>query len=245
MRPNAESPSCFMTEDSTKEAMTKDYTEIYLEERKSLIDAQQQSYQQFDKAILALSSGGLGLSFIFLKDIVHAEEISQDWLLIISWTLFAFSILSTLVSFLTSQYAYKKQLELLDDYFIKREPKVLTERNKASRATELLNGFAALLFFVAIVGMICFGSVNLTKGRSSMSDEKTTSTTKVQQGQVPASVNKAITGGEERRGLVPPSLPQIPLPQGTQGPIGSSQPSSGQASDGSQGSSEGGSSRKQ
>jgi hypothetical protein len=38
--------------------MSDDDTENYLKERKLLIDAQQQSYQQFDKTILTLSSGG-------------------------------------------------------------------------------------------------------------------------------------------------------------------------------------------
>lgn len=50
--------------------MSDDDTENYLKERKLLIDAQQQSYQQFDKAILTLSSGGLGVSIIFLRDIL-------------------------------------------------------------------------------------------------------------------------------------------------------------------------------
>ena len=54
--------------------MNEDDTKNYLEERKLLIEAQQQSYQQFDKAILTLSSGGLGVSIIFLRDILPFEQ---------------------------------------------------------------------------------------------------------------------------------------------------------------------------
>ena len=57
--------------------MSDDNTENYLKERKLLIDAQQQSYQQFDKAILTLSSSGLGVSIIFLRDILPLEQITD------------------------------------------------------------------------------------------------------------------------------------------------------------------------
>jgi len=85
--------------------MSDDNTENYLKERKLLVEAQQQSYQQFDKAILTLSSGGLGVSIIFLRDILPLEQITNYCFLIGSWILFTISITCTLISFLASQYA--------------------------------------------------------------------------------------------------------------------------------------------
>ena len=101
--------------------MSDDDTENYLKERKLLIDAQQQSCQQLDKAILTLSSGGLGVSIVFLRDILPLEQIANYCFLIGSWILFTISITCTLVSFLTSHYAYDEQLELINRYFLNKE----------------------------------------------------------------------------------------------------------------------------
>jgi hypothetical protein len=193
--------------------------EVYLVERKSLIEAQQESYKQFDKAILTLSSGGLGLSIIFWKEILPPGGISHRWFLIASWILFASSILSTLISFLTSQRAYKKQLESLESYFLKKDLTALKTKNVSALATELLNYASASLFILAIAGLIGFASANLPDKKSTeegqkMSDDKS----QARQGQVPHSISKAIGNpvlGDLTKGLVPPSLPQVPLSQDT------------------------------
>lgn len=142
--------------------MSDDDTENYLKERKLLIDAQQQSYQQFDKAILTLSSGGLGVSIIFLRDILPIEQITNYCFLIGSWILFTISILSTLISFLTSQYAYNKQLELIDAYFLNKDSDALTKKNRFAQITEGLNVSAAVFFILAVIGTIMFVSINIT-----------------------------------------------------------------------------------
>jgi len=126
--------------------MSDDDTENYLKERKLLIDAQQQSYQQFDKAILTLSSGGLGVSIIFLRDILPFEQITNYYFLIGSWILFTISITCTLVSFLTSQYAYSEQLELINRYFLNKDSDALTKKNTFAQITGGLNISAAVFF---------------------------------------------------------------------------------------------------
>ena len=142
--------------------MSDDDTENYLKERKLLIDAQQQSYQQFDKTILTLSSGGLGVSITFLRDILPFEQITNYCFLIGSWILFTISILSTLISFLTSQYAYNKQLELIDAYFLNKDSDALTKKNRFAQITEGLNVSAAVFFILAVIGTIMFVSINIT-----------------------------------------------------------------------------------
>ena len=142
--------------------MNDDDTENYLKERKLLIDAQQQSYQQFDKAILTLSSGGLGVSIIFLRDILPLEQITNYYFLIGSWILFTISILCTLISFLTSQYAYDEQLELINRYFLNKDSDALTKKNRFAQITEGLNISAAVFFILAVISTIMFVSINIT-----------------------------------------------------------------------------------
>ncbi len=142
--------------------MSDDDTENYHKERKLLIDAQQQSYQQFDKAILTLSSGGLGVSIIFLRDILPLEQITNYCFLIVSWVLFALSITCTLISFLASQSAYGEQLKLIDAYFLKKDSDARTKKNIFSQITGGLNIFAAIFFILAVIGTIMFVSINIT-----------------------------------------------------------------------------------
>ena len=143
--------------------MSDDDTENYLKERKLLIDAQQQSYQQFDKAILTLSSGGLGVSIIFLRDILPLEQITNYCFLIGSWILFTISITCTLISFLTSQYACGEQLELINRYFLNKDSDALTKKNTFAQITGGLNISAAVFFILAVISTIMFVSINITQ----------------------------------------------------------------------------------
>lgn len=140
--------------------MTKDRIDIYLDERKSLVDAQQTSYQQFDKYVLTLSTGFLSLSVVFLKDIFPHIEISHKGVLIISWILFTASILSTLLSFLASQQAYKQAIQITEDYYINGNDKALKLKNHWGIVTMILNLFSATFFVLAVITTIYFVSIN-------------------------------------------------------------------------------------
>ncbi len=90
------------------------------EERKRLHDSlrdelfkrQLSNSENLDRAILMLSSAGLGLSLVFVKDLVPLAQADCMCILYFSWFLFGFAILSTIVSFFVSQQGIKKQLEM-------------------------------------------------------------------------------------------------------------------------------------
>ena len=63
----------------------------YLDERKLLIDAEAEGARSFDKAIMTLSAGALGLSLTFIKEIVCHPHGSTLWLLIGAWVGFCLS----------------------------------------------------------------------------------------------------------------------------------------------------------
>ena len=65
--------------------------------------------QMFDKAILSLSSAGLGFSLAFIKNVVPLDRAACVWLLYVSWGLFVAATATTLYSFLTSQRGIQKQ----------------------------------------------------------------------------------------------------------------------------------------
>lgn len=82
------------------------------EQVKSDIDS---STDSFDKSMLTLSSGALGVSLAFIKDIVPLGQAAWIFLLLASWIAFALCIVTTVVSFQFSIAALKKQRDFLDD----------------------------------------------------------------------------------------------------------------------------------
>lgn len=143
--------------------MGKDRVEIYLDERKLLVEAQQVSYQQFDKYILTLSTGFLSLSVTFLKDIFPQTEIICKGILITSWILFSASILITLLSFLASQQAYTRQLNITEDYYIREKTEALQAKNGWATTTKILNICSAVIFVLAVLTTVYFVSINFSK----------------------------------------------------------------------------------
>jgi len=143
--------------------MTKDRVEIYLDERKLLLEDQHVSQQQFDKYILSLSTGFLSLSAAFLKDIFPQAGMVRKEVLVTSWVLFSASILSTLLSFLTSQQAYKRQLVITEDYYVRQDENALKAKNHWSAGTTILNLCSAIFFVLAVVATVFFVSTNFLK----------------------------------------------------------------------------------
>jgi hypothetical protein len=93
-----------------------------------LIESRQKSYEQFDKAIFLLSGEGLTVSLAILKNIIPFKTAITKCLLVTSWLCFVIPLALTLVSFICSQKALERQIELTDDYFQKNDKDDLDKR---------------------------------------------------------------------------------------------------------------------
>jgi hypothetical protein len=144
----------------SKERDDEESAKSYLDERKLLIDAEQKSAEQFDKGILTLAAGALGISLVFIKDIAPHPKPATLWFLVSAWAGFGVSLVSTLTSFLTSVHALRRQRDILDAI----ESKQPTDgKNSCATMTKGLN-FASIFFFIA--GAVClafFSIVNITQ----------------------------------------------------------------------------------
>jgi len=89
-------------------------SQTYFDERKLLIEGESQVASRFDNSILTLSGGALLLSMTFIKDVVVGDPVAI-WLLITAWILLGATILEMLLSLISSQKAYQKQLKNLDN----------------------------------------------------------------------------------------------------------------------------------
>lgn len=127
------------------------------EYRKWLVAAEQKSQDDFDKTVLTLSGGALGISFAFLKDIVGPQPIVLPGLLLAAWFAWAFSTFSVLISYYLSHLALRRAIGQVDDGTIFGQP----AGGVFARLTAILNGTGAVLFLVGVCCITVFAVANL------------------------------------------------------------------------------------
>lgn len=116
----------------------------YLNERRALADAESEVSSRFDRSLLTLSGGALLLSMTFVKEI--ASKPHNTWTLFVAWLLLGWAICLMLISLLTSQSAFRRQRDILDDRLDRKAP---------ARAT---NRYASMTHWLNLVSMTCFGA---------------------------------------------------------------------------------------
>jgi hypothetical protein len=135
--------------------------ETYAQERTTLIEIEQKSADQHDKAILTISMGGLALSITFLKDIAPHPLPGTLWSIGVSWSLFVASMLTILASFLTSQTACRLRRDLLDELFQSGTRETENKADWWSSVTKWLNSVSYTLVFFAVIFFALFSWLNL------------------------------------------------------------------------------------
>jgi FtsH-binding integral membrane protein len=172
---------------------------IYLDERKSLNDAIKETQRQFDKAILTLAAGALALSLTFITNVVTFPKAETLCLLSSSWIAFVISIISTLISFFSSQKACTKQIEIMENEFLEERQETndkKRQKNPYNLYTTLLNITSITFFILGVILLMCFTSINLkVKKEEAMSVKET-----------------VIKPSKPDGGYVPPSKPIKPKP---------------------------------
>src|SRR5262245_55669617 len=89
--------------------------------RQHLVLAEQKAQEDFDKAVLSLSGGGLGISFAFVDNFIKSGQPAHHWLLFGAWMAWAVSILAVLLSYFASIRACRKAIRQVDAKTIYRE----------------------------------------------------------------------------------------------------------------------------
>lgn len=132
------------------------------EYRKWLISAEQKAQDDFDKAVLSLSGGALGISFVFVKDIAGPGEILDAGMLLFAWFSWALSSLSILASYFFSHLALRKAIKQCGDGSIYSQ----TPGGIFSLLTGCLNALGAALFVAGVLSISAFAYSNMKDRRS-------------------------------------------------------------------------------
>lgn len=113
-----------------------------------------ESSSQFDKQVLFLASGALGLSFAFIKDIVKLNVATNKWLLVSSWSLFGAVILLSIVSHYTSLKAINRMIRNLNSADHK-------DSKGLDGITKLLNVLMIIFLGIGLLFLIIFVAINI------------------------------------------------------------------------------------
>ena len=155
-------------EKSENKGLTYD---TYLKERETLIDSEREGAKSFDRFILTLSAGAIGLSLTFITKIAHEILPWTIWLLIVAWGTLVLSMLSTMLSLLTSQASCRKQRDILDELY-KKQSNDVEQDNAFSILTNRLNIASMVFFIIGVIFLLTFSTINISKGGCKMGENK-------------------------------------------------------------------------
>lgn len=160
--------------------------------RKLLQELEIKAQEQYDKTVLMLSGGALGVSFTFLKDVVSIDKAVSIGYVIIAWGCWGVSCACVLYSFYTSRKAMRKAIQDLENN--------VKSKNNPNTLTNILNFLAGLLFLVGLASMITFAYFNIGDKRMEI--------IKLEEGQlVPQKPIEAPAQQSDERGMPVPEKP--------------------------------------
>jgi hypothetical protein len=160
------------------EALQKEDTEArqkeYDEELKNLSDAENATIGKFGGVVLAMASAGLGLSLVFIKELVASASPVHLWALVTGWIGLVAAVTLSVGDYFASFFSTRKAYDNLDDFFIRgsidRDQYQRTAQGRGFWA-DVFNSVEALAFLVGILSLAWFiGSNTLRELRARAPD---------------------------------------------------------------------------
>ncbi len=126
--------------------------------RRHLVLAEQKAQDDYDKTVIALSGGALGISFAFIENFVDSSAMSATSCLFSAWVSWGLSLLLVLASFFSSHLALQKAIEQVD----KDDGTDKTDLGGFwNRMTKFANAAGGILFVVGLGFLLVFVRLNL------------------------------------------------------------------------------------
>jgi hypothetical protein len=141
--------------------------ELHDEYRKKVWEDTKSGTENFDKYLLTFSSGALGLSLAFIKDVApigHAVWIRS---LFASWLAFLLCILITLISFRISILALEAMVPHLNDFYLNSNAEAFDKHreNWLTKAVEWCAWTGIILFVCGVFFTMMFVYANIREAK--------------------------------------------------------------------------------
>jgi len=116
-----------------------------------------QASQNFDKYLITLSAGSLGLSLTFLSTMFKGKDLHSQGFLFTAWACWLVSIMSILYSFATSAKSHSNAIDQVDKGTA-HEEKI---GGHSTTITQILSIVGGVSFFIAIFSICFFVGINI------------------------------------------------------------------------------------
>jgi hypothetical protein len=138
--------------------LTQDEIDL-VEYRKHVMLAEQKAQEDFDKTVITLSGGALGVSFAFIGNVIRDKPLVNEEFLFYAWWSWAASVSFVLVSYFLSIRSLRTALRQA------YAGSIHTQRpgRTYAIATDVCNIVGGVLFFVGILLIAIFVRHNLGK----------------------------------------------------------------------------------
>jgi len=182
--------------------------------------------------MLTFSSGALGLSLAFIKDVVPIGRAIWIPSLILSWIAFVLCILVTLISFRISIRALEKMTPCLDAFYLEGKTEAFNKHLESlwTKAVDWCAYLAISFFILGLTFTMMFVGANIREAKRMSNKEITESIitgdlgkalkpaamTPLSEGIKPAAMAPVASG--EDRGLKPPGMTPVQPTQPTPAP---------------------------
>ncbi len=131
----------------------------YLKAYTLLVELEGKAATSFDKTVITLAAGALGLSITFINQI--AQNPTHKFLLAIAWICFGVALLSILASFLVCQYAMRRQRDIIGEYYETKDPEKLKAPNCPDKCTGVFNSVSIGALSFGVLFLCWFSILNL------------------------------------------------------------------------------------
>jgi hypothetical protein len=122
-----------------------------LEYRNHLQRLEQDAQVDYDKAILALSGGALGISFAFFRGVLEHSNTAHAGALFYAWICWGLSLACAFISFYTAKCALRAAIKEVDDG--KTPPRF---GGCYDKLTSFFNVAAGIFFLIGLIFATCF-----------------------------------------------------------------------------------------
>jgi hypothetical protein len=142
-----------------RETPDTDYRKTLLSFRDWMHETELTTHRDFDKAIMTLSGGALGISIAFIHNV--APHPTHRWALDTSWSLFALSLLVILAAYLSGIRSIHLSLDQVDLMLEGKELDAI--KGKLAHAyllTKCLNLGSSGSFVLGVVFLVIFAILN-------------------------------------------------------------------------------------
>ena len=152
--------------------------ELHDEYRQKVWEDTKSGTENFDKYLLTFSSGALGLSLTFIKDVAPIGQAVWIPSLFVSWVAFLLCILVTLISFRISILALEGMLPHLNEFYLNSNAEAFDKHRESwlTKAVEWLAWAGIILFICGVFFTMMFVYANIREANRMNAKENSKTT---------------------------------------------------------------------